>query len=68
MTTPLRQRMLDAMTLRGLAARTVEAYIHAMVGLSRYYRRSPDTLTADEVQQYMVHLYRERKLAFSSVN
>jgi len=66
--TPLRQRMHDAMTLRGLAARTVEAYIHAMVGLSRYYRRSPDTLSADEVQQYMVHLYRERRLAFSSVN
>ncbi|WP_088280797.1 site-specific integrase [Ideonella sp. A 288] len=66
--TPLRQRMLDAMTLRGMAARTVEAYIHAMVGLSRYHRRSPDTLSVAEVQQYMVHLHRERRLAFSSVN
>ena len=66
--TPLRQRMLDAMQLRGLAARTVEAYIHAMVGLTKHYRRSPDTLSADEVQQYMVHLYRQRKLSFSTVN
>ena len=66
--TPLRQRMLDAMALRGLAARTVEAYIHAMVGLSRHYHRSPDLLTAQQVQDYMLHLHRERRLSFSSVN
>ena len=66
--TPLRQRMLDAMALRGLAARTVEAYIHAMVGLARHYRISPDLLTAQQVQDYMLHLHRERKLSFSSVN
>lgn len=66
--TPLRQRMLDAMVLRGMAARTVEAYIHAVVGLAKHYRRSPDVLSCDEVQQYMVHLHRDRKLSFSSVN
>ena len=66
--TPLRQRMLDAMALRGLAARTVEAYIHGMVGLARHYRCSPDLLTAQQVQAYMLHLHRERKLSYSSVN
>lgn len=66
--TPLRQRMLDAMALRGLAARTVEAYIHAVVGLSRHYRCSPDLLSAQQVQDYMLHLHRDRKLSFSSVN
>ena len=50
MMTPLRQRMLDAMALRGLTARTGQATFHAMVGLSRYFRRSPDRLTADDVQ------------------
>ena len=40
-------------TIRALAARTVEAYIHAMVGLSRHYHRSPDLLTAQQVQDYM---------------
>ena len=66
--TPLRQRMLDAMALRGFAARTVEAYIHAVAGLSRHYRCSPDLLTAQQVQDYMLHLHRERRLSFSSVN
>ena len=48
--TPLRQRMLDALVLRGMATRTQEAYIDAVARLARHYRRSPDTLTADEVQ------------------
>ena len=66
--TPLRQRMLDALVLRGMAARTQESYIGAVAGLARHYRRSPAELSADEVQQYLLHLVRERHLARSSVN
>lgn len=65
---PLRQRMLDAMVLRGLALRTQEAYIDAVARLSRHYGRSPARLSAEEVQQYLLHLLRERQLARSSVN
>jgi integrase/recombinase XerD len=66
--TPLRQRMLDALVLRGMAIRTQEAYIDAVARLARHYRRSPDTLTAEEVQHYLLHLLRERRLSRSSVN
>ncbi len=66
--TLLRQRMLDALVLRGMALRTQEAYIDAVARLARHYRRSPDTLTADEVQHYLLHLLRERHLSRSSVN
>lgn len=66
--TPLRQRMLDALELRGMAARTCESYIDAVARLARHYRRSPDTLEAEQVRQYLLHLLRERKLARSSVN
>jgi len=66
--TALRQRMLDAMVLRGLADRTQEAYIEAVSRLARHYRRSPDVLSAEQVQQYLLHQVRERKLARSSVN
>ena len=68
MTSILRQRMLDAMVLSGKAARTQEAYIGAVFGLARHYHRSPDVLTADEVQHYLLHLLRERHLSRSSVN
>ena len=68
MTSILRQRMLDAMVLSGKAARTQEAYIGAVFGLARHYHRSPDALTADDVQHYLLHLLRERHLSRSSVN
>ena len=42
--------MLNAITQRELAACTGQESIHAMVGLSRHFRRSPDRLTADDVQ------------------
>ncbi len=47
--TPLRQRMLDALILRGMAARTQESYIDAVARLARHYKRSPDALSAEEV-------------------
>jgi site-specific recombinase XerD len=66
--TPLRQRMLDALELRGMAARTRESYIDAVARLARHYGRSPEAISDAEVQQYLLHLLRERKLARSSVN
>jgi len=49
----LRARMLRDMTVRGFSPRTHEAYIRQVVGLARHYRRSPDQLSADEVQTYL---------------
>ena len=66
--TLLRQRMLDALVLRGMADRTQESYIDAVSRLARHYRRSPDTLSAEEVQRYLLHLLRDRNLSRSSVN
>jgi integrase/recombinase XerD len=66
--TLLRQRMLDALVLRGMALRTQESYIEAVARLARHYGRGPDTLSADEVQKYLLHLLRERRLSHASVN
>jgi integrase/recombinase XerD len=66
--TPLRQQMSEAMVLRGLALRTREAYLAAVVALAKFYRRSPDTLTTEQLQAYLLHLITEKKLAYSSVN
>ena len=66
--TPLRQRMLDALVLRGMAERTQEAYVDAVARLARHYGRSPDRLDAEEVRHYLLHLLRERHLSRSSVN
>ena len=64
----LRQQMTDAMVLRGFAARTQEAYLAAVVALAKHYRRAPDTLSTDELQDYLLFLITEKKLAYASVN
>lgn len=64
----LREQMNDAMILRGFAARTQESYLAAVRALAKHYRRSPDSLTAEEVEAYHLHLIVGRKLAYSSVN
>ena len=66
--TPLRQRMIDAMQLRGLAERTQQAYVSAVAGLARHYHCSPHQLDGAQVQAYLLHLARQRRLARSSVN
>ena len=62
----LRTRMIRDMTLRGFSPRTHQAYLGAVVGLAKYYRRSPDQLTNDEVQAYLAHLIQERRGALST--
>ena len=66
--TTLRQRMDDAMVLRGFALRTRESYLAAVTALARHYHRSPDVLTTEEMQTWLLHLIVERKLAYASVN
>jgi hypothetical protein len=60
--TELRTRMIRDMTLRGFSPRTHESYIAAVVHLARHYRRSPEQLTNEEVQAYLLHLVQHRKL------
>jgi integrase/recombinase XerD len=66
--TALRQRMLDELVLRGMAARTQQAYIDAVSLLARHYGRSPDALTAQQVREYLLVLHRDRKRSVSTVN
>ncbi len=62
----LRQAMIDAMLVRGLAVRTHRSYLGAVADLSKYYERSPALLSTDEVQAYFLYLVKERHLAPAS--
>jgi site-specific recombinase XerD len=66
--TPLRKRMLDAMILRGFARHTQESYLGAVIRLSQHFNCSPDKLSDDQVQAYLLHLLQERQRARSTVN
>ena len=62
----LRARMIRDMTVRGFSPRTHEAYIRQVVGLARYYRRTPDQLSPDEVQAYLAYMLQEGKVSWST--
>jgi site-specific recombinase XerD len=66
--TPLRTRMIEEMTARGLAARTVETYVRFVAQLAAHYRRSPAELADEQVRRYLAHLAGERHLSASTVN
>lgn len=65
--TPLRKRMIEDMRLRHFAPKTREAYLSAVSALAKYYGRSPDLLTKEEVRKYFVYLVEERKLSPSTI-
>ena len=55
---PLRARMIDDMTLAGLAPGTQKIYTQAVRQLAAHYRRSPDQLSEEEVRSYLLDLRR----------
>ena len=66
--TPLRQRMIEDMQLRGLAARTQESYVRAVRQLAVHYGKSPEFITAEELRQYFLYLQQEQQVAASTYN
>jgi integrase/recombinase XerD len=65
--TPLRQRMLEDLQLAGYSHRTIEHYVDSVRVLAKYYRRSPDLLTEEEVRRFFLHLIEDLKLSRSSI-
>ena len=53
---PLRQRMIDDMTMRNLSPNTHETYVRAVAQFSAFHRRSPDKLGVEHLREYHLHL------------
>jgi integrase/recombinase XerD len=64
--TPLRQRMIEDMQLRGLSKRTQESYVRAVQQLAEYYHKSPEQITEEELRQYFLYLQNVKQAAPSS--
>ena len=64
--TPLRQKMVEDMVLRGLAKKTQEAYQRAVQQLAEYYNRSPEQVSEEELRQYLLYLRQEKKASRST--
>ena len=62
----LRKRMSRDMQLRNFSPGTQRSYLRAVADLAQYYHRSPDTIGPEEIQNYIIYLFSERKLAIGS--
>ena len=66
--TPLRQRFIEDMLLRGFAPGTQRSYIHYVEGFAKFYNKSPALLDLEAIRQYELYLLEERKLSPASIN
>lgn len=64
----LRQQMIKDIQLRRLSILTQKSYVNSVEGLAKHYHTSPDKIDAAKLQDYILFLTNERKLAYSSVN
>ena len=55
-TTPLRERMIEDMRIRGLGPQSQRAHIRAVKDFAGFLGRSPDTATAEELRAYQLHM------------
>src|SRR5271154_2590376 len=64
---PLRQRMIEDMTVRNLSRSTQQSYIYAVAKFSRHFDCPPDRLGTEDVRAYQLHLI-EQKFSWSHIN
>ena len=53
---PLRQRMIDDMTLRKLAPKTQAAYLRAVIKFTCFFGQSPELASPEDLRRFQLHL------------
>src|ERR687886_1338676 len=64
--TPLRQRMLEDMQLRGLSPITQRCYVQAVQHFAQHVGKSPDHMSEEELRQYFLYLRNDKRVARST--
>jgi site-specific recombinase XerD len=66
--TPLRKRMLEDMCVRNLSVRTQRTYVELVARFARYFNKSPELLSHEQIRAYLVYLVDEKKVSWSLYN
>src|SRR3954447_25721632 len=66
--TPLRQRMIDDMTLYGLKRKTITTYVGYVARFARHFGKSPEVLGTAEIRSYLLYLTHDSHVASSTYN
>lgn len=65
--TELRRKMMEDLILAGYSPKTQKGYLDAVRNLARFYMRSPDLLTEEDIRRFFLHLINVKKAARSTV-
>ena len=57
--TPLRQRMIEDMSIRQFGERTQQGYVAVVADFARFLGRSPDQAEPEDLRRYQLHLAAE---------
>jgi len=66
--TPLRQRMLEDMSIRNFTENTQRSYLQQVSLYAKYFERSPASLGIEQIREYQLYLVKDRKLAPGSIS
>lgn len=64
----LREQMLRYMQLKNYSKRTIKSYLSCISCMSRYYKRTPESISTDEVKEYLYYLIENKKTSVSIIN
>ena len=64
---PLRKRMLEELQRRNYSPNTIRPYLYAVEDFSRYFGKSPDKLSQEQLRQYQLHLVQDSKLTVETI-
>lgn len=67
-TTPLRERMRSLLRTRNYSQRTEKTYITAVARFARHFRRSPELIGREEIEQYQIWLRDEQRISATALN
>lgn len=65
--TELRKKMIKSMELRNLSKNTQRSYLNAVSGLAMHYKKSPEKISKDMVEDYLLYLKNGKRQASNSV-
>ncbi len=65
--TPLRQRLIEEIELRGFSPHTKDSYVRWVADLARFRHAGPEQITDEQIREYLLHLLHDRRLSPSSL-
>ncbi|MBW1798174.1 MAG: phage integrase N-terminal SAM-like domain-containing protein [Deltaproteobacteria bacterium] len=65
--TELREKMIREMELRNLSENTQRSYLQAVYGLTKHYMQPLDAMSKQKIEDYLLHLKKEKKNALTTV-